>query len=152
MAQTNPLPIWQWLVTQFPRNRAVKRPSSSPTSKRNPARSRGAMTKGLLTIVGALIVLGAGWMWFSAAETKAPKRLVVEAGLQAIACLGRIEPQNGVMHLAAPYSVQGPSMIANLLVVEGQIVASNQVLAVTSNHETLKAEYEMAECQVKVAE
>jgi multidrug efflux pump subunit AcrA (membrane-fusion protein) len=63
--------------------------------------------------------------------------------LPGIACLGRFEPEDGVRRLAAPFSMQGPSIIAELLVREGEQVRSNQVLAVTSNYRTFKADYDM---------
>jgi len=73
-------------------------------------------------------------------------------GQPGIACLGRLEPEDGVRHLAAPFSVQGPSILSELLVHEGEQVLSNQVLAVTANYTTFKADHEMAESQVKVAQ
>jgi HlyD family secretion protein len=74
------------------------------------------------------------------------------SSLPGIACLGRLEPEDGVRHLAAPFSMQGPSILAELLVREGDQVGSNQVLAVTANYETFKADYEVAQSQVKVAQ
>ena len=55
------------------------------------------------------------------------------SSLPGIACLGRLEPEEGVRHLAAPFSMQGPSILSELLVREGEQVASNQVLAGTAN-------------------
>src|SRR5688572_16023659 len=72
--------------------------------------------------------------------------------LPGIACLGRLEPEDGVRRLAAPFSVQGPAILSELLVREGEQVLSNQVLAVTSNYKTFQADHEIALGQVKVAQ
>jgi HlyD family secretion protein len=70
----------------------------------------------------------------------------------AVACLGRIMPENGIINLAAPYTIQGPSLIANLMVTEGSVVTNGQLLAVTHYHEPLEAAYRLETARVKVAE
>ncbi len=71
---------------------------------------------------------------------------------RTITCLGRIEPEDGVIHLAAPYSVQGPSLLSDLLVKEGDWVKQGQIIANTCNQKSLEADYLKAEQQVKVAQ
>jgi HlyD family secretion protein len=69
-----------------------------------------------------------------------------------VACLGRIAPENGILFLAAPYSIQGPSIVEKLSVSEGERVSVNQIVAVTHYHDTLEAAYELEQSRVKVAE
>ncbi len=68
----------------------------------------------------------------------AEDRGVRESGT-AVGALGRLEPSGGVVQVAAPYSVQGPSILAELLVGEGQSVTNNQALARTHVHESAQA-------------
>jgi HlyD family secretion protein len=66
-----------------------------------------------------------------------------------VACLGRITPEDSVFHITAPYTLQGPSLIAQLLVKEGDRVKKDQLLAVTNNRAV--AEAALAEAQSRVA-
>ncbi|MEO5721790.1 MAG: HlyD family efflux transporter periplasmic adaptor subunit [Chthoniobacterales bacterium] len=68
-----------------------------------------------------------------------------------IACLGRIVPEDGVFHLTAPYTLQGPSLIAQLFVREGEPVKREQVLAVTHSRPVAEAALAEARSQVEVA-
>jgi len=101
--------------------------------------------------VGAM----ASWVLFASSWflgcTEPQGKIAVSTASPAIACLGRIEPENGVRRLAAPFSMQGPSILGQLLVQEGELVSSNQVLAITANHHTFKADLEMAQSQAGVA-
>ncbi len=53
---------------------------------------------------------------------------------RGIGALGRLEPDGGVVHVAAPYSIQGPSILSELFVREGQSVTNTQTLARTHTH------------------
>lgn len=99
--------------------------------------------------VAAPLALGCVAMFLGCSQPQG--NTTVPAALPAIACLGRIEPEHGVRRLAAPFSMQGPSILGQLLVQEGDTVASNQVLAITANHDTFKADLDVAESQARVA-
>ena len=68
-----------------------------------------------------------------------------------VACLGRIVPEDGVFHLTAPYTLQGPSLIAQVFVREGEQVKKDQVLAVTHSRPVAEAALAEAQSQVAVA-
>ncbi len=68
----------------------------------------------------------------------------VRESVTAVGALGRLEPLGGVVQVAAPYSVQGPSILAELLVGEGQSVTNNQALARTHVHESAQAAWQHA--------
>ncbi len=57
----------------------------------------------------------------------------------AVSALGRLEPAGGLVHVAAPYSLQGPSILTELFVHEGQTVTNSQVLAHTHTHAAMAA-------------
>jgi HlyD family secretion protein len=103
--------------------------------------------------VVAIILSGVAFLakFFTKVQPQATGLASTEAR-PGIACLGRIEPEDGVRHLAAPFSMQGPAILAQLLVREGESVGSNQVLAVTANHQTFRADLDVAKSQVKVAQ
>ncbi len=69
----------------------------------------------------------------------------------AISALGRLEPEGGVVKIAAP-SAFGTSRVSKMLVKEGMQVKANQPLVVMDEGDTLYASLMQAEAQVKEAE
>jgi HlyD family secretion protein len=69
----------------------------------------------------------------------------------AISALGRLEPEGGVVKVAAP-SAFGTARVSKVLVKEGMQVRANQPLAVMDQGDTLYASLMQAEAQVKEAE
>jgi HlyD family secretion protein len=67
-----------------------------------------------------------------------------------VVALGKIRPAGGVVRLAAPYSLQGPSLISELLVVAGQRVAHGQVVARTHTHASARASVTEARAELAV--
>ena len=51
------------------------------------------------------------------------------APADAIGCFGRIEPEDGVIQVSAPYSGSRPPLVAELRVNEGDAVQAGQVVA-----------------------
>jgi len=105
----------------------------------------GAST-GIAATLAAVAIAGAS----------APLRADGEAP-RAVTALGRIEPGDGVVHVAGPSGA--PPVIAELLVEEGDRVEKGQVLAVLDTHalrqaavERLAAELENAERELRRAE
>ncbi|MGV0029131.1 ABC exporter membrane fusion protein [Phormidesmis priestleyi] len=68
-----------------------------------------------------------------------------------ISALGRLEPEGGVVKIAAP-SAFGTARVSKMLVKEGMQVRANQPLAVMDEGDTLYASLMQAEAQVKEAE
>lgn len=73
-------------------------------------------------------------------------------GPSNIACLGHIEPKDGVALISARSLSGQPSIIDDLKVREGDWVKTNQVLAVLDSHDQLQTAVEDAEGRVLVAE
>ena len=70
----------------------------------------------------------------------------------AAACLGRLEPEHGVIEVAAPYFDGRPSVVAELRVEEGDWVHAGQVLAVLDGNDTREAAVKSAEAHVAMAQ
>jgi HlyD family secretion protein len=65
-----------------------------------------------------------------------------------VAARGRIEPEGGVINLAAP----SPDILKKIEVKDGQDIAENQELAVLASHDLRQIETELAMMQLKEAE
>ncbi|MBF2063354.1 MAG: HlyD family efflux transporter periplasmic adaptor subunit [Calothrix sp. C42_A2020_038] len=104
-------------------------------------------------IIGALLAGGAGLFLFNRLRMVAtpPKPLPVAVPqITTVTALGRLEPQGEVVKLSAPTSNQG-SRVEQLLVKEGDVVRSGQVIAVMENRDRLLASMREAEKKVGVA-
>jgi HlyD family secretion protein len=118
--------------------------ASSPLT---PKRSYRRAYFGFFAILAGLIVYFAvRRLPASQPEPSRPSRI------EAIACLGRISPEGEIIHVAAPYSLQGPSIVAELRVQKGDWITNQQVIAITQNQPVLDAAHRLAESQVRVAE
>lgn len=70
-----------------------------------------------------------------------------------VACLGRISPLNGIIHIAQPASsYPGPSPVAEVDVQEGDLVKKGQVIAILENRDRLETSWRVAQAQALVAE
>jgi HlyD family secretion protein len=69
-----------------------------------------------------------------------------------IACLGRISPDGDVIRVSARSISGQPSLVAELLVKEGETVKRGQVVAVLNSREQLDAAWRAAVARLKVAE
>jgi len=81
----------------------------------------------------------------------APPPAVVEAP-SGVACLGRIEPENGVMVIGARSISGQPSIVARLLVNEGDAIAQGQILAVLNSRDELAAAASQTEARIALAQ
>jgi HlyD family secretion protein len=68
-----------------------------------------------------------------------------------VGCRGRIEPEDGVILIAAPYFGGRPSVISELRVKEGDTVKTGQVIAVLDGRHSLEAAFRQNEAEVEVA-
>jgi HlyD family secretion protein len=76
-----------------------------------------------------------------------------QAQAQAVSALGRLEPENGVLHIgvsSSAHAVSG-SIIAELLVEEGDWVEKGQLLAITDSTEMMRASARKTEAELKLA-
>ncbi|HKE29368.1 MAG TPA: efflux RND transporter periplasmic adaptor subunit [Bryobacteraceae bacterium] len=69
----------------------------------------------------------------------------------AVSCLGRIEPEGGLIHVAGSYILGHPPVIERVAVREGDNVRRGAVLALLSGQEQLGAALEQAKAQTAVA-
>ena len=70
---------------------------------------------------------------------------------QAGSALGRIEPEDGVIHVSAATVGAGPPLVDELRVAEGDRVSAGQVLAVLQVRKQLEATLRQSEASVEVA-
>jgi HlyD family secretion protein len=70
----------------------------------------------------------------------------------AIAALGRLEPEGGIIHLSAPNSQGGGVRVAKLLVKKGDKIRQGQVVAILDSYTPNIAALEKAKQQVEVAQ
>ncbi len=113
-----------------------------------------------LVLIGSAISLAlAGFGIFSYANRPSPPSVPSTSASpvpDAISALGRLEPEGGVLKIAAPAATFGGSVggsrVARLLVKEGAQVKANQPLAVIDNYDSLVASAMQAEAQVKEAQ
>ncbi len=89
------------------------------------------------------------WAWCAGLLCAAGASCAEAATNAAAAALGRLQPRGGVVRVAAPYSLQGPSLIAELPVQAGDVVSAGQLLARTHMHAA--AEAALAEAGAEVA-
>jgi HlyD family secretion protein len=107
---------------------------------------------GLPTIV--LVTVAAAAVWTVASR---PQTAAVTGGPgfgrehgKAIACLGRIQPEDGVFRLSARSLSGQPSIVADLLVKEGEAVRRGQLVAVLNSRDQLEAAWRAAEARAVV--
>jgi HlyD family secretion protein len=108
---------------------------------------------GALAIAFMLSIGGAYTLWqFQAAktaETEAAKVRVPK--IITVTALGRLEPKGEVIKLSAPTSNNG-NRVDRLLVKEGMLVKTGQVVAVLDSHDRLQAAFQQAKENVRVAQ
>lgn len=103
-------------------------------------KGRLGLAAGAVAAVGIVIVLAGGLSSRPAAPV---------GGKGDIVARGRIEPQGRVRAISGP---AGTGLITKLLVDQGDGVKTGQVLAVLDGYDSRKADYEMAENSLQLAE
>ena len=105
--------------------------------------------------VAILVALSAYPVWYALqlrAQKPAPAVAPVEE-THGVACLGRIQPEDGVIHVAGPY-IWGDShapRVESLKVREGDEVRRGQALAVFVGRANLEASVAQAQAQIAKA-
>jgi HlyD family secretion protein len=114
---------------------------------------RSVLRFGVVLVAVALFAVAA-WTRASrpdAGATAAPALRVAAPPPDAIACLGRIQPEDGVVRLAARSLMGQPSIVAEIRVAEGDRVRHGDVLAVLNSRDQLEAAWRAAEARSAVA-
>ena len=101
-------------------------------------------------------VAAGAWMFWppskqSGLENPAVTAASAAAPKSAVACLGRFEPELGVIKVAAPYYQSRPSIVTSLLVREGDLVRHGQPVAVLDGQAQVMAEREHALASVELS-
>jgi len=104
-------------------------------------------------LVLVLAVAVAFVLLFARSEKKqAPASVVAAPAAEpGVACLGRLEPEDGVIRVAAPYFAGRPSLVRELRVKEGDTVRAGQILAVLDGFRSMEAGLRQSEARLAVA-
>jgi len=111
-----------------------------------------------LWVLAACAVVGAAFpiVYAVRAEHPAPAAASAEAAPErppdGVACLGRIQPEGGVIHVAAPSILGRPPAVEALDVHENQRVFRGALLATLAGREQLKLALDQAHAQTAVAQ
>jgi HlyD family secretion protein len=103
-----------------------------------------------LLVLAAIGAMAAGLLSGSKEEPRAAA--AARDGQPAgVGARGRIEPEDGVVLVAAPYSDARPSIVRELRVKEGDAVRAGQIIAVLDNWSTLDKALRQREADLEVA-
>src|SRR5688572_12866365 len=91
---------------------------------------------------------------YQACKTDQAVRVSTEqkAPVESVGCLGRIEPEHGIIRISARSISGQPSIVADLRVEENDEVRKGQLLAVLDSRQQLEAAWRSAEARIKVQE
>jgi HlyD family secretion protein len=105
-----------------------------------------------ITLVAAALVVSAALILIALRGTNTGVRPAdLPASTRGVACLGHIEPQDGVTVLAARSLTGQPSILSQLLVKEGDIVHAGQIVALLNSQAQLEAAWREAASRVSLA-
>jgi HlyD family secretion protein len=116
-------------------------------------------TKGFWFTLVILAGLAAGGAWYfmrnggvAFGRNEPARPIPASTGPQKIACLGRIEPGDGIVAVATRGIPGQPSVVERLNVHEGDLVRAGSVVAVLDSRAQLEGAVHSLEAQVKVAQ
>jgi len=110
-----------------------------------------ARKRATLFLLLPAVVLAGTAVWRTRARVSADEPAAAK-NVEGVACLGRIEPLDGVLRVAAPYYSAGPAIVVELRVHEGDSVRQGQILAVLDSHLPMETAREQAVSKVRAAE
>ena len=105
-------------------------------------------TAAVVGVVGAVI---AAIALRNASGHSRPVVASASAEPAAVACLGHIEPENGVVTIAARSLMGQPSIVSELRVKEGDHVQAGHVIALLNSKDQLEAAWQEAEARTVLA-
>lgn len=101
--------------------------------------------------LASIAVVAATAVRWRSASAAMPPPIVTSAAPRGISCLGRIEPEDGVITVGARSLSGQPSIVQRLFVKEGDAIAAGQILGVLDSHDELKAVVAQAEARLGLA-
>jgi HlyD family secretion protein len=108
----------------------------------------------LLILPVALLIIGI-WIGFrphsSGKALAAVSSEPAPAKSGAVACLGRIEPEDGILQVTAPYFAGRAQRVVELKVKDNDVVHAHQLLAVLDGKDQLETALSRAEARVDLA-
>jgi HlyD family secretion protein len=122
----------------------MNEPGSRPTR-------RHATRLWLSLLVLAAIGAAAAALLFDSPDQPRAAATSREGQPAGVGARGRIEPEDGVVLVAAPYSDARPSIVRDLRVTEGDVVRAGQIIAVLDNWSTLDKALRQREADLEVA-
>jgi len=120
-------------------------PKSSPLSNLNNRWVIGA------AIGAALILAGIGIAQFASFKRPEPQQETTAPlpEIESVTALGRLEPENEIINLSAPASLQG-TRVERLLVEEGDRVFDGDIVAILDSRDVRQAQVGEAEREIQV--
>ena len=128
---------------------------------------RGSVNKLLLSALVLFLLLISTVLWWRAHQPGVALRAIARAsdseaapktmgtGVRpdgGVACLGHIEPQNGVLRVSAAYLDGRPQRVSELKVKQGNRVRPGQLLAILDGNQQLQTATRVAEARVSLAQ
>lgn len=104
--------------------------------------------------IASIVIVGISFAFLNRSQSKTNKAITVadtELQIPTINALGRLEPRGEVIQVSAPSSFGQGSLVAEILIKEGEQVEANQLIAILDERDQLQASLNEAEEQVKVA-
>lgn len=102
--------------------------------------------------VAVLLVAVSGFLAVHFIHPAPPPPVSSSGHPNGVSCLGRIEPEDGVIHVAGTYIQGRPPVVESLKVKEGDQVRRGELLAILAGQPQLQAGLEQARAQTVVAE
>lgn len=102
---------------------------------------------------GSVVLMGSGAFYFTRpASVQSSEVEVPSLSVSTVNALGRIEPENETIQVAAPPTLGGASRVAQLLIKEGDWVEAGQIIALLDSHNRQQAALQEAQKQVRIAQ
>ena len=105
-----------------------------------------------LVSIALVVATAVRWRSASAASASPVAGPVARTAPRGISCLGRIEPEDGVITIGARSLSGQPSIVQRLLVQEGDAIVAGQVLGVLDSHDELVAVVAQADARLRLAQ
>ncbi len=130
--------------------------SSSPPDAIASGSERGRRSLWSTILLVAVLTGGGAWLYLRSSGRPIEHTTQVNvAGLKgipaAVGCSGRVEPENGIVTVAAAPELGRIPVIAKLFVAEGQTVTRGHAIAILSSLPDLEAAVRQAEARLQIA-
>ena len=101
--------------------------------------------------LASVVIAAATAMRWRGASAATPTVITSSTNPRGLSCLGRIEPEDGVITVGARSLSGQPSIVERVLVKEGDAIVSGQILGVLDSHDELGAVVAQAESRLGLA-